>query len=203
MQSTRPRLIANLAETQGKLTIRALQRPDLDHIALWPKYPAPYEAFTPRFAAMSSHERDADFQQKQNDPSRITLAIDHSSRPAIGYLTLVEIDWTQRRIGNMGFRIAPDFCNKGIGTWALQSVVRRCGQSGIRSLRLDVAAANPRAIRCYQKAGFAIAGEFFRNEPRLKDEDLSQTRYDLVRPHVRITDGMPQVRFWWMELHPN
>jgi RimJ/RimL family protein N-acetyltransferase len=195
----RHHLIANLAHAQGELAIRIMQRGDLDRIAAWPGYPAPYEAFTPRFGTMSTAERDVLFDQRENDPSRVTLVIDYASEAAIGYLALVEIDWAHRCVGNMGFRMAPAFCDKGIGTWALRTVSRKCCACGLKTLRLDVSAANPRAVRCYEKAGFAVVGEFYRDEPGLKGEDLGQPKYDLLRPHVQMKDEMPQVRFWWME----
>ncbi len=124
---------------------------------------------------------------------------DHATQPCIGYLGLVEIDWPRRRIGNMGYRIHPSWCDRGIGTRVMRLATAWCLDGGIEVLRLDVAGANPRAIRCYEKAGFARTGEFWRQEPRLKDVNLSDPRYDIIRPHVRREGAVPYVRFYWME----
>ena len=61
------------------------------------------------------------FRARQSDPSRITLVADHASQPCIGYLGLVSIDWSRRLIGNMGYRIHPSWCDRGIGTQFLTS----------------------------------------------------------------------------------
>jgi RimJ/RimL family protein N-acetyltransferase len=124
---------------------------------------------------------------------------DLEDQPAIGFLALVEIDWAAGAVGNMGYRLHPDWCGKGLGTRFMRRVTEWCFARGFKTLRLDVSAANARAIRCYVKTGFVETGEFWRASPDLIGEDLEDPRYDFVRPHVRWDESMPQVRFWWME----
>ena len=82
----------------------------------------------------------------------------------------------------------------------LQSVLEWGFGHGLVSLRLDVAAPNGRAIRCYQKAGFKGAGEIWRSAPDLQDVDVSRSMYDFLRPHVRSAGSHePQIRFLIME----
>ena len=87
---------------------------------------------------MSRPERDDLFRVRQGDPSRITLVADHASQPCIGYLGLVEIDWSRRLIGNMGYRIHPSWCDRGIGTRFMRAASAWCFSHGIQVLRLDV-----------------------------------------------------------------
>jgi RimJ/RimL family protein N-acetyltransferase len=114
-------------------------------------------------------------------------------------LALIDIDWQLRTVGNMGFRVEPSWCDRGIGTLLLHTVADWCFAQGIHSLRLDVAASNARAIHCYEKVGFAITGEFWRDAEDLRDVDTSQPAYAFVRPHLRRTGTTPQIRFWWMQ----
>jgi RimJ/RimL family protein N-acetyltransferase len=74
-----------------------------------------------------------------------------------------------------------------------------CFNSSLRVLRLDVAASNLRAIRCYEKVGFVKVGETWRQAPDLVDADLAAARYDFLRPHVRTDKPIPELRFWLME----
>ncbi|MCK4235278.1 GNAT family N-acetyltransferase, partial [candidate division WOR-3 bacterium] len=92
------------------------------------------------------------------------------------------------------------WCNKGIGTLIIRKVSNWCFKLGLKALRLDVAAANTRAIRCYEKAGFVKTEEFWRNDKGLRNIDVNQPQYDFLRPHVRLDRDVPQIRFWWMDL---
>jgi RimJ/RimL family protein N-acetyltransferase len=193
-------LLAALPRTDADLRLRALTREDLDTLADWPSFPPGYEAFNHRFAGMTSSQRDDLFDARRTNPARITLVADHNDQSCIAYLGLIDIDWSRRLIGNMGYRIHPYWCDRGIGTHVMSMTAAWCLEGGIEMLRLDVAGANPRAIRCYEKAGFARVGEFWREDPNLKDVDLSQPQYDSLRPHVRRDGAMPYVRFYWMQL---
>ena len=193
-------MLAALPRREGDLSIRAQLREDLDALARWPAYPAGHESFNLRFAGMDGRQRDDLFRTRQADPSRITLIADHASQPCIGYLGLVEIDWSKRLIANMGYRIHPSWCNRGIGTRFLRIATAWCFAHGIETLRLDVAAVNGRAIRCYEKVGFLRTGEFWLQDPKLRGVVLNQPEHDTLRPHVRQDGGMPYVRFYWMQL---
>lgn len=193
-------MLASLPRRNGDLCIRALTRQDLDAVAAWPSYPAGYEPFNLRFAGMTVTQLDDLFRTRLADPARITLVADHEQQSCIGYLGLVEIDWPRCRIGNMGYRIHPDWCDRGIGTRVMRLAAGWCFACGIETLRLDVAGANDRAIRCYEKAGFQRAGEFWQVDPQLRDVNLDDPRHEAVRSHVRLEGGTPYVRFYWMEM---
>lgn len=195
------KLLEMLPLIEGDYTIRAWERRDLDLLAQWPSYPFPYESLNYSYwGLMSPAERENHFQERERNPNRITLVLDHCCQKAIGYLALVEIDWQNRKVGNMALRVAPDYCDKGTGTWFLGKVSDWCLDGGFVALDLDVAASNPRAIRCYEKVGYRIRDEFWRDDERLKHFDIHLSRFDFLRPHVRFDKSVPQLRFYWMEL---
>lgn len=200
MKLLKKSMLKSLPVRKGELTIRPWTREDTYERANWPSYPPPYVDFNFALMGASKEQLDRHFIVRHNDPNRLALAIDYGTQPVIGYLALHDIDWSAQRVGNLGLRIHPEWCDKGIGTSVIRMVARWCSECGMRALRLDVGPANPRALRCYQKAGFVKVGEFWRDEPKLKDVDIQQKRYDLVRPHSRVKNGTPQVRFWWVEL---
>ncbi len=193
-------MLKSLPLCEDEILIRPWIRKDLDELAKWPEYPFPYEPFNSSLKEMSCEEKDQHFCSREDNPNRITLVVDHTTQKAIGYLALVQIDWVDRKVGNMGFRIHPLWCNKGIGTLVINTVSDWCFKSGLKALRFDVTAANTRAIQCYEKAGFVKTEEFWRNDQGLRNIDIDQTRYDFLRPHARLNGDVPQIRFWWMEL---
>ena len=68
----------------------------------------------------------------------------------------------------------------------------------MKELKLDVAATNTRAVKCYKNNGFIEYGEFWRDASDLKDIDINDSKYDFIRDHFRITNGYPQIRFYLM-----
>lgn len=188
----------------GDITIRLWEREDMDRFAEWPLYPLEFDAFNEafilRFRRMSPEQREEHFQLREGRIDRLDITADCPDEPAVGYLALVEIDWAGGVIGNMSYRVHPLWCDKGIGTRIMRTVAEWCFEHGFRTLRLDVAASNARAVRCYEKAGFVQTGEFWQDDPWLKTIDIADPKYDFLRPHVRFERDTPQTRFLWMEM---
>jgi len=198
--ATKEGMLRMLPLGQGNLTIREWTRQDVDLLASWPPYPLSYEGFEFSFAAMSATERDELFRARQEEPNMIVLVVGHAKQPAIGYISLTLIDWGSGTVGNFGFRIHPAWWGRGLGTSALRQVIRWSFEHGIKLWRLDVAASNTRAIRCYEKVGFVRTGEIWRDASNLNDVDMNGPRYDFIRPHIRKHGGKVELCFWVMEL---
>jgi RimJ/RimL family protein N-acetyltransferase len=193
-------MLAALPVSQGSLTLRRWTRAETCARSQWPPYPAEYSAFDFALAGASQDELDRHFLIRDQDPGRIPLAADCAGQQAFAYFALHEIDWEKRTVGNVGFRLHPDWCGRGFGPRILRLAAAWCRDCGIHSIRLDVAAANTRAVRCYEKAGMRRIGEFWREDRELGGIDIARPEHDALRPHFRIEDGVPKVRFWWMEL---
>ncbi len=177
---------------------RRLTRPDLDRLTAWPGYPFPYQGFDFSFRAMLAEDLDALFAERQADPARISLGVDLSALRCVAYLALLDIDWETRQAGNLALRVHPDCCDRGIGTDVLRAALRWVFDAGMLSVDLDVAATNPRAIRCYEKAGFAPVCELWRPAPDLANVSLSLSEYSFLRDHVRSDCIPPELRFVMM-----
>jgi RimJ/RimL family protein N-acetyltransferase len=198
--ATKEGILGLLPLRQDDLTIREWIRQDVDLLAGWPAYPFPYEGLEFSFAEMSATERDERFRARQETPNTIVLVVDHANQPAIGYIAPRLIDWGNGTVGNFGFRIHPAWCGRGVGTSVLQQVIRWSFECGIKLWRLDVAASNARAIRCYEKVGFVRTGEIWRDASNLSDVDMNGPGYDFIRPHIRKQGGEVELCFWVMEL---
>jgi RimJ/RimL family protein N-acetyltransferase len=191
-------MLDSLPIREDGLTIRHWNPKDMEVLAAWPGYPFPYEAFDFSFRDSPVEERDRLFSVREARDDALTLVVDHESQRGVGYISLREIDWEDRAIGNMGIRIAPSWRNRGAGTQALCMVARWSFDCGIEEVRLDVAASNGGAIRSYEKAGFVKTGEFWREGQDLEGENIDQPRYDFLRPHLRREGGTLSIRFFWM-----
>jgi RimJ/RimL family protein N-acetyltransferase len=200
MTNPKQRMLKSLPIEEGGFTIRLCTRRDLDDLSTWPDYPPAYNGFKFSFASMDQDERDILFQARECQEDKITLIMDHEKDAAIGYVALVEIDWNKHTIGNMGVRLHPAWCDRGVGTFLMFRIVDWCFGNGITSLRLDVAATNHRAVRCYEKVGLIRTGEFWRKDEKLRDVDLNEARYAFLGEHVRVHSDNPEIRFWWMEI---
>lgn len=196
-------MLDSLPICDGDLLIRPRTRSDIDEYAGWPQYPPPFEPFNGnfslRFAVMTAEQRDETFRAWYENGAQLVLCIDRAGEKAVGNLTLREIDWKSRKIGNMGFLVKPTCVDHGLGTRIISAVTDWCFGHGIVSIRFDVVACNTRAVRCYSKAGYKTIGEFWKDEEPLRGKDVNLPEYDFMRPHVRLVGDNPQIRFWWME----
>ena len=179
--------------------LRVWTRRDLDRFAQWPKYPPPHEGFSLGVRGMGAEELDRLYAAREAAPSRVMLSVDLGPTPCAGYLSLVDVDWEHRTAGNMAVRLAPTHCDQGVGTRMMGLVAQWALGNGMKALRLDVAASNVRAVRCYEKAGFVRTGQFWRDAPGLLELNLNEPPWDHVRPHARFDGPVPQLRFLWME----
>lgn len=199
-QVSRNDLVRVLPLRETELTVRQWTREDMDVLAEWPKYPFPYEGLEFSFRGMSCPGKGDVFRARQDKRDTIVLVADHVDQPVIGYVAPNQISWAERVVGNVGLRVHPAWCNRGVGTGMLRLLSHWLFGFGFESIRLDVAASNIRAIRCYEKVGFMRTGELWRGAPDLAGVDLGASRYESLRPHVRMKEATPQLRFWLMVL---
>ncbi len=148
---------------------------------------------------MESVERDRAYREREARPDSIVLAVDGETQASLAYFALHGIDWAHRQVGNFGLRVHPHHTGQGAGTAILLAVVGWLFRGGMSSVSVDVAASNARAVRCYEKAGFVRSEILWRDAADLADLDLSSPRYAFLRPHVRMVQSRPQLRFWLME----
>jgi RimJ/RimL family protein N-acetyltransferase len=193
-------LLDALPIRRGAMTIRRWERPDLDVLSRWPPYPEPYGVFSFTFAHLGPAEMDSFYDSRSQQQDRITLVLDQDSDACVGYLSLLGIDWGSGRCENMGIRVHPEECGRGIGSRMLAAVRDWWFDSGMTCLRLDVAGSNVRAVKCYEKVGFTKTGERWREAPDLRGKDLSEPRWRFLTGHIRLVSPTPEVQFLLMEL---
>lgn len=140
-----------------RVVIRPLTRTDLDQMAAWRPYDSPLYADA-NWAQRPRRELDRWYAHHSRDPQRMLCAVTDRAGQVIGSITLREIDG--RRSARLGITLGADFVNRGYGTEALACFIDYYFEElGFAKLVLDVAGYNRRAIRVYEKLGFAQVGE--------------------------------------------
>ena len=200
MNPIRRKLIQELPIIGPDLIIREFERSDMDLLAAWPSYPHPYASFTFSFSNLDSADMDSLYRERYGDENRISLVADHLASQAVGYISLIEIDWQRRGCRNIGIRVHPEWCGKGVGTVMLAAVSEWWFCSGMNKLRLDVASSNQRAIRCYEKVGFTIYGEFWKAMDDLKGVNFADPKWHFLKGHIRNESRIAELRFLLMQL---
>ncbi len=199
MSLSKHKLYHRLPAERDGMTIRVLERADIDTLLEWPKYPPPFTMFQPTFAGDDRASNDAWFESRATDEHRFPIVADWRTTSCAGYLALMDIDWETGSVGNLGVRLRPDLCDRGLGTSMMQLLCDWAFGSGLTSIRFDVAGPNERAVRCYKKAGFIKTGEFWKDDPYLNMIDMRAPENAHIAPHARFEGSVPQVRFYYME----
>lgn len=200
MNAPRKTLLTRLPISHPPLLVRNCERSDMGLLAAWPPYPPPHDMFVFSFAHLPPIEMDSLYSARRGQTDRITLVADHGPVGSIGYLALLEIDWEHGRSHNLGIRVHPEWCGRGVGEAMLTLVRDWWFAGGMRGLRLDVASSNARAVRCYEKAGFVRCGEFWKEDADLAGADLADPKWRFRDGHVRAGARTPESRFLVMEL---
>ena len=93
-----------------------------------------------------------------------------------------------------------DFVDQGFGTEALTLFLDYYfNMLGYKLLKLDVAAFNKRAIRCYEKSGFQFKFVFWRTN-MTGIEWLEDIRFAHVRDYVESRRGIERIKHHEMHL---
>ncbi len=182
-----------------KVTVRPLARADLDEIEAWTPFADPlYRSFN-RFP-WHRLGKDLWFALESLDPLVERYAIVDAEDRVIGVLGLVGGE--PQASPELSIFLGADFCGKGLGTDALQAVLRYgFEERAFRSVRLQVAATNHRAQRAYEKCGFRRTGQRY----RLVEEGeslafLDHPEYRCLREYYREEGGRTYLLHYDMEV---
>jgi len=186
------------AVSTGRVTLRRFTRPDLEKRCTWPPYDEPV------FAHLNLHletrrQRDAWFDREWSSREPFWFAVDNEIGELIGSITLREVHrW--KRTARLGIHLHPGHLGQGYGTEAMALFLDYYFKLlGYRLLKLDVAAFNTRAIRCYEKLGFRQDFEFWR--PNMSGVRwLKDGRFTDVRWAVESRRGMEKIKHKEMHL---
>jgi RimJ/RimL family protein N-acetyltransferase len=185
-----------LSPSDGVLIVRLFE-PDRDTIS-WLSWPPHLDPLYAHHNPTGWDERRwrGYFQQELRRPDRLPFAVFYrsyrdASERLIGRLFLRDINAPMRTESRLGYELRPDLLGQGIGSVVLSRFLAEYFTTGgFAIMRLDVAAYNRRAVRCYEKCGF------FQVEERL---DPDHPVFRAVPPEELLC--VPSFRPWlgWVE----
>ncbi len=182
-----------------RVSLRPLDRADLDRVEAWTPFTNPLFAPWNRFP-WQGLGKDIWHALESTDPALLRLAILNEPGQVIGIIGLLGVGEGGSPL--LSIFMGADFVGQGLGTDALRTLLRylfterRCA-----SLRLSVAATNPRARRAYEHCGFRITGRRFRP---IEEDDalplLNDPRYRHLRTYFRRRNGLLYLLHYDMEV---
>lgn len=132
---------------------------DAQAVTEW-RYPPPYDIYRwPDWEEMLRDDREFTDPAVREAQYLSVRDEDDADAPLLGYVQLFALD----RAIRIGIGLRPDACGRGLGT----SIVKLAVEEAARrmpgaEIDLEVEHWNKRAIRAYERAGFAIADVYTR-----------------------------------------
>lgn len=181
------------------LRIRPLERADLDRRQRWVPYNDPLHLIWD-MPLCSPWENDSWFAQMTDGRRRLAYGVEDQAGDLVGMISLREISWG--RSARLGISFSSQHVGKGYGTAALRLFLPYFFLTqGFQKMVLDVAAANRRAVRCYERVGFRRVGSFWQTvDGGLTPQVLERPEYASLRPLFRWTWGQAEALYYEMEL---
>ncbi len=141
--------------------LRAIEREDIDRFVRWFNDPE-VRRYLLMYEPMSRAKEERWFEERlsRKDDLLFALEVREGDRWVhIGNMGLHRIDW-KNRVATLGIVIGEkEYWGKGYGTEAVKTMLRYAfHELGLNRVELETYSFNPRAQRCYQKAGFVREG---------------------------------------------
>lgn len=144
---------------KGKsMMIRKLTIEDVFGMREWGKHTDPLY-FDYNFPSLRDEEVIDWFKIKTQNKNKKCFGVLNEENRIVGYLTIKDIK-RLRKTSTLGIVFDPNYINKGYGTEAIRLFLEYYFYVlKMKTLHLDVAKFNKRAINCYKKCGFTKMGE--------------------------------------------
>lgn len=182
-----------------RIRIRTLRRQDLDDRQDWPPFNDPLHIIwdMPRY---SRQVNDHWFRQLTDGRRHLSYGVEDLVGNLIGMLSLRDITW--ERSARLGISFSSEHTGQGYGSETLQLFLPYYFLTlGFERMALDVAAANQRAVRCYDKAGFQHTDSYWKPVDGQVDPALLQhPQYAPQRPFFRWRWRRTETLYHDMEL---
>jgi RimJ/RimL family protein N-acetyltransferase len=183
----------------ARVRIRALERRDLDRRQAWPPFNDPLYLVwdMPR---CGTRQNDRWFSQLTDGRRRLAYAVENRAGHLIGMLSLRQISWG--RTARLGIAFSLPYTDQGYGTETLCLFLPFFFVTlDFRKMVLDVAAANLRAVHCYDKVGFRRVRTYWRPvDGPLDLSVLERPEYASVQAMFRWRWGRVEALNYDMEL---
>lgn len=183
----------------GTVSVRALQRADLDVMRTWGRHTDPlFLAYN--VPALSDQQCDSYWNVLAARPRTLQYA-GCLEGTFVAHAIVRKIDRVAGT-ADLGISSDPRIVGRGIGRRVIGALARLLAADGLCRLTLDVAGYNRRAIAAYRAAGFEQIAK-----RRLAADDgidyaalLASESHGWLRDHLELRAGIPRVDILTMEM---
>lgn len=180
--------------TAPRLILRRWHRRDYQAMDRWPSYDDPLSAIwnlPDRLSAGSDWQQDI----------RRTYAIERNDGTLLGRITLRDID-INASSARLGITIGSPYVSQRYGTESMQAFLWAFFMTmQFKTMLLDVASVNVRAIRCYERLGFQHTGQHWRDAGWRVIQSLDATTRHSIEPFIKYGRHTTWIQFYDMTLH--
>ncbi len=184
----------------ARICLRPWQSQDNSALPSWASYADPWSPLwnLPRFGSPGN----LFFSFFSLSGTSRSWAIEYDDHQVIGRISLRDIEPWRRR-ARLGISISESYVGQGIGTESLSLFLTYYfGSFNYTTMLLDVAAMNFRAIRCYERLGFVLKGDEWRQAGKNAClQLLKDPQYHEYLPFFRHDQRGIWVQYLEMELH--
>lgn len=161
-----------------RISIRSFSLEDAFKMTEWGTHESPL-LYDYNFPYVEGKDIKSWYYSKSSGWNKRYFSIYNEYEHFIGYLGIKQIKYL-RKESTLGIVFDPNYLSLGYGTEALKTfMVYYFNNMNMKSLLLDVAKFNSRAIRCYEKCGFKIVGEHLDEfNPDIKINSLRISQFD-------------------------
>lgn len=143
----------------NRVRIRLLKLEDVYSMQKWGKHENPL-FYDYNFPQLDEKEIRDWFNIKTSKKNKRCFVVLDNNDQAIGYLTIKDIKKI-KKCATLGIVFDPNHVSKGYGTETIRVFLNYFfNDLNMRTMFLEVAKYNKRAIKCYEKCGFKIIDEY-------------------------------------------
>ena len=142
-----------------KVTLRAISKADIPIFVRWFNDPEVTQYLAGHMMPMSTESEERWFERQMAEGDGWPLTIETADGVTIGNISLMHRDKLNRH-AELGLVIGEkEYWSQGYGMDAIRTLLRYAFEElNLHRVYLRVHSFNPRAIRCYEKAGFLHEG---------------------------------------------
>jgi RimJ/RimL family protein N-acetyltransferase len=163
LQFTIMKIISKSNSIHGKITIRCLQRKDLEQLHNFINTISQEKTFSLFQGEYISFKEEQDFLEqtleniKQHEEVFLVMYCDHK---LIGIASLEKLELAQQHLAKLGILIEREFRGSGLGKLLLKSLFKQAKKDlNLKIVTAEVFSNNIPAINLYQKMGFKEYGK--------------------------------------------
>lgn len=186
----------------SRIKIRSLRLEDVYQMRNWGKHDDPlFKDYN--FPELNDEETCQWYNYRTSSRNSKCFSVLDEDDRTIGYINIRNIRRIMRT-AKLGIVFDPTTINKGYGSEAIMILLDYFfNVMKMKTMYLDVAKFNKRAIKCYEKCGFRIIRDYKAKHANLKNELYDDKSYIWYKDFFLIKNNVIYCRYYEMKVRKN